>query len=101
MTRRIWKLSTARWTNDQRVDPSPERLMLSTEVQEKVGRAMEGLTAHGARRVRAPALRGAVDRGNQPRARPEGERGETQHLPRGAQDAARARALCRELDPCT
>ena len=30
--------------NDQRVDPSPERLMLSTEVQEKVGRAMDGLT---------------------------------------------------------
>jgi len=30
--------------DDQRVDPSPERLMLSTEVQEKVGRAMEGLT---------------------------------------------------------
>jgi len=31
--------------DDQRVDPSPERLMLSTEVQEKVSRAMEGLTA--------------------------------------------------------
>ena len=31
--------------DDQRVDPSPERLMLSTEVQERVGRAMEGLTA--------------------------------------------------------
>jgi RNA polymerase sigma-70 factor, ECF subfamily len=31
-------------SDDQRVDPSPERLMLSTEVQEKVGRAMEGLT---------------------------------------------------------
>jgi RNA polymerase sigma-70 factor, ECF subfamily len=30
--------------HDQRVDPSPERLMLSTEVQEKVGRAMDGLT---------------------------------------------------------
>jgi RNA polymerase sigma-70 factor (ECF subfamily) len=30
--------------DDQRVDPSPERLMLSTEVQEKVNRAMEGLT---------------------------------------------------------
>src|SRR5688500_4358919 len=29
---------------DQRVDPSPERLMMSTEVQEKVSRAMEGLT---------------------------------------------------------
>jgi RNA polymerase sigma-70 factor (ECF subfamily) len=28
-----------------RVDPSPERLMLSTEVQQRVGRAMEGLTA--------------------------------------------------------
>ena len=31
-------------SDDQRVDPSPERLMLSTEVQERVGRAMEGLT---------------------------------------------------------
>jgi RNA polymerase sigma-70 factor (ECF subfamily) len=31
--------------NDQRDDPSPERLMLSAEVQERVGRAMEGLTA--------------------------------------------------------
>jgi len=31
--------------DDQRVDPSPERLMLSTEVQERVGRAMGGLTA--------------------------------------------------------
>jgi RNA polymerase sigma-70 factor, ECF subfamily len=30
--------------NDQRVDPSPERLMLSSEVQERVGRAMETLT---------------------------------------------------------
>jgi RNA polymerase sigma-70 factor (ECF subfamily) len=30
--------------NDQRVDPSPERLMLSTEVQERVGHAMDGLT---------------------------------------------------------
>jgi RNA polymerase sigma-70 factor (ECF subfamily) len=29
----------------QRVDPSPERLMLSSEVQERVTRAMEGLTA--------------------------------------------------------
>jgi RNA polymerase sigma-70 factor (ECF subfamily) len=31
--------------DEQRVDPSPERLMLSSEVQERVGRAMEGLTA--------------------------------------------------------
>jgi RNA polymerase sigma-70 factor (ECF subfamily) len=31
--------------DDGRVDPSPERLMLSTEVQERVGRAMDGLTA--------------------------------------------------------
>jgi RNA polymerase sigma-70 factor (ECF subfamily) len=31
--------------DDDRVDPSPERLMLSTEVQEQVNRAMEGLTA--------------------------------------------------------
>src|SRR5262245_49030001 len=30
---------------DQRVDPSPERLMLSTEVQERVGKAMDDLTA--------------------------------------------------------
>lgn len=30
--------------NTERVDPSPERLMLSSEVQEKVSRAMEGLT---------------------------------------------------------
>jgi len=30
--------------NEQRVDPSPERLMLSSEVQERVGRAMETLT---------------------------------------------------------
>ena len=37
-------LDSAHGGNDQRVDPSPERLMLSTEVQEKVGRAMEGLT---------------------------------------------------------
>jgi RNA polymerase sigma-70 factor, ECF subfamily len=29
---------------DQRVDPSPERLMLSSEVQERVGKAMETLT---------------------------------------------------------
>jgi len=37
-------LDSAHGGNDQRIDPSPERLMLSTEVQEKVGRAMEGLT---------------------------------------------------------
>jgi RNA polymerase sigma-70 factor (ECF subfamily) len=37
-------LDGAHGGNDQRVDPSPERLMLSTEVQEKVGRAMDGLT---------------------------------------------------------
>ena len=30
--------------DDRRVDPSPERLMLSTELQEKVSRAMEDLT---------------------------------------------------------
>jgi RNA polymerase sigma-70 factor (ECF subfamily) len=30
---------------DQRVDPSPERLMLSAEVQERVSRAMDGLTS--------------------------------------------------------
>ena len=30
--------------SDNRVDPSPERLMLSTEVQEQVSRAMNGLT---------------------------------------------------------
>ncbi len=29
---------------DDRVDPSPERLMLSTEVQERVGAAMDSLT---------------------------------------------------------
>jgi RNA polymerase sigma-70 factor (ECF subfamily) len=37
-------LDGAHGGHDQRVDPSPERLMLSTEVQEKVGRAMDGLT---------------------------------------------------------
>ena len=37
-------LDGAHGGNDQRVDPSPERLMLSTEVQDKVSRAMEGLT---------------------------------------------------------
>jgi RNA polymerase sigma-70 factor (ECF subfamily) len=31
-------------SDDQRVDPSPERLMLSSEVQERVNRAMAGLT---------------------------------------------------------
>jgi RNA polymerase sigma-70 factor (ECF subfamily) len=31
--------------DDRRADPSPERLMMSTEVQERVSRAMEGLTA--------------------------------------------------------
>src|SRR5205809_1735241 len=31
--------------DDERDDPSPERLMLSTEVQERVSRAMQGLTA--------------------------------------------------------
>ena len=30
--------------DEQRVDPSPERLMLSTEVQDKVNRAMQALT---------------------------------------------------------
>jgi RNA polymerase sigma-70 factor (ECF subfamily) len=38
-------LDGAHGGHDQRVDPSPERLMLSSEVQEKVSRAMEGLTA--------------------------------------------------------
>jgi RNA polymerase sigma-70 factor, ECF subfamily len=37
-------LETFDSADDLRVDPSPERLMLSTEVQERVGRAMEGLT---------------------------------------------------------
>jgi RNA polymerase sigma-70 factor (ECF subfamily) len=37
-------LDSAVRDKDQRVDPSPERLMLSAEVQERVGRAMEGLT---------------------------------------------------------
>jgi RNA polymerase sigma-70 factor (ECF subfamily) len=38
-------LDTLDSTDDRRVDPSPERLMLSTEVQERVTRAMDGLTA--------------------------------------------------------
>ena len=38
-------LDGAHGGHDQRVDPSPERLMLSSEVQEKVTRAMEGLTS--------------------------------------------------------
>jgi RNA polymerase sigma-70 factor (ECF subfamily) len=38
-------LDTLDHGDDQRADPSPERLMLSTEVQERVGRAMDGLTA--------------------------------------------------------
>ena len=37
-------LETLNRGEDQQVDPSPERLMLSTEVQEHVGRAMDGLT---------------------------------------------------------
>src|ERR1700704_2403350 len=37
-------LETLDGTDQQRVDPSPERLMLSSEVQERVSRAMEGLT---------------------------------------------------------
>jgi len=35
---------SARPGNDAHVDPSPERLMLSTEVQERVTSAMDGLT---------------------------------------------------------
>jgi RNA polymerase sigma-70 factor (ECF subfamily) len=38
-------LETLDGVDEQRVDPSPERLMLSSEVQERVGRAMQGLTA--------------------------------------------------------
>jgi len=37
-------LETLDGADDQRVDPSPERLMLSAEVHERVGRAMEELT---------------------------------------------------------
>ena len=37
-------LDTLDTSDDLRVDPSPERLMLSTEVQQKVTRAMEDLT---------------------------------------------------------
>ena len=37
-------LDGAHGGHDERVDPSPERLMLSNEVQERVGRAMETLT---------------------------------------------------------
>src|SRR3954465_8585756 len=40
-------LETLASVDDQRADPSPERLMLSTEVQERVGRAMEGGAALG------------------------------------------------------
>jgi len=38
-------LDSTRQMDEERVDPSPERLMLSSEVQERVGRAMEALTA--------------------------------------------------------
>jgi len=38
-------LDRAARDKDQRVDASPERLMLSTQVQERVGHAMEGLTS--------------------------------------------------------
>jgi RNA polymerase sigma-70 factor (ECF subfamily) len=37
-------LETLDNVDDSRIDPSPERLMLSTEVQEQVTRAMGGLT---------------------------------------------------------
>jgi len=37
-------LETLDGVDDQRVDPSPERLMLSSEVQQRVGQAMETLT---------------------------------------------------------
>ncbi|HTM25796.1 MAG TPA: sigma-70 family RNA polymerase sigma factor [Vicinamibacterales bacterium] len=37
-------LETLDTVDDSRVDPSPERLMLSTEVKEQVTRAMDGLT---------------------------------------------------------
>jgi RNA polymerase sigma-70 factor (ECF subfamily) len=37
-------LETLDTADDRRVDPSPERLMLSTEVQQQVARAMDGLT---------------------------------------------------------
>src|SRR5262249_61513522 len=51
---------------------------------------------HGTRRVRAAALRGAVDRGHQPRAESKSERGEAQYLPRRAKNAARAGTVRRE-----
>jgi RNA polymerase sigma-70 factor (ECF subfamily) len=37
-------LETLDTVDDSRVDPSPERLMLSTEVKQQVTRAMDGLT---------------------------------------------------------
>ena len=61
--------------------------MLSAEVQERVTAAMSVLEPNGTRRVRAQALRGAIDRGDQPHARVEDQRHQAQHLPRRQEDA--------------
>ena len=76
---------------------SPERLMLSTEVQERVG-ARDGF-AHATWNV--PRSCCGISKGSRSRrsagARLEGQCGQAQRVPRRAEDAARARAVRRKL----
>ena len=74
---------------------TPERLMLSTEVQERINTAMSALS----RRERAAFVlrhfEGQLDRGHQPIARAQDERDQAQHLPRGEENASRTRTVRR------
>ena len=74
---------------------SPERLMLSTEVQDRVNRAMAALSQMERAAFVLRHFEGQSIEEISRALGPEDERGETQHLSRGEQDAARARALCR------
>ena len=75
------------------VEASPERLMLSAEVQERISSCDDVVEPDGTRRIRLAAFRGPFDRRDQPDPRAESERGEALDLSRGEENAGGPRAI--------
>ncbi len=75
------------------VEASPERLMLSAEVQERITQCDDVIEPDGTRRIRDATFRGPFDRRDQPDPRAESERGEALDLSRGEENAGGPRAI--------
>ena len=70
--------------------PDPERMAGSAEIRDEGPRRPEPART---RRLHPASLRGPIDRGDQPHARPRHERGETQRVSCGEEAQSRTRAI--------